>query len=165
MSKTVLLPIWYVRHCLPFEPTKHKHTVQNLLGILEKRLTNTSLSAHIYQQSADHAFTISVICGVFTVTLICRVDYYLQMLLCLAILMYSVYSELTVSHCDKVKSLFSQCSTVLSLHWLSVKFRIVFKISLLTYYSLFRKQPVYLHSMLAPSLPSHSVRSNKGTSL
>ena len=52
-----------------------------------------------------------------------------------------------------------------SLHWLPVKFRIVFKISFLTYKTLQEKQPVYLHSMLAPSLPSCSPRSSKGISL
>ena len=52
-----------------------------------------------------------------------------------------------------------------SLHWLPVKFRILFKISLLTYKTIHEKQPVYLHSMLAASLPSHSLRSNKGICL
>ena len=52
-----------------------------------------------------------------------------------------------------------------SLHWLSVRFRIFFKISLLTYRRLHVKQPVYLHSMFAASLPSCSLRSNKGISL
>ena len=49
-----------------------------------------------------------------------------------------------------------------SLHWLPVKFRIFFKISLLTYKTLHEKQFVYLHSMLAASLPSRTLRSNKG---
>ena len=52
-----------------------------------------------------------------------------------------------------------------SLHGLHVKFRILFMISLLTYKTLHEEQPVYLHSMLAASLPSHSLRSNKGISL
>ena len=52
-----------------------------------------------------------------------------------------------------------------SLHWLPVKFRISFKISLLIYKTLHAKQSVYLHSMLATSLPSCSLRSSKGISL
>ena len=51
-----------------------------------------------------------------------------------------------------------------SFHWLSVKFRKLFKISLLTYKTLREKPPVYLYSMLAASLPSRSIRSNKGIS-
>ena len=46
-----------------------------------------------------------------------------------------------------------------SLHWLPVRFRILFKISLLSYKTLHEKQPVYLHSMLAASLPSHPPKS------
>ena len=52
-----------------------------------------------------------------------------------------------------------------SLHWLPVRFRILFKINLLTYKTLREKQPVYLHSMLAVSLPSHLLRSNNDNSL
>ena len=52
-----------------------------------------------------------------------------------------------------------------SLHWLPVRFRILFKINLLTYKTLREKQPVYLHSTLASSLPSHSRRSNNDNSL
>ena len=50
-------------------------------------------------------------------------------------------------------------------HWLPVKFRVLFKISMLTYKILHEKQPVYLHSMLAASSPFHSLRSKKGISL
>ena len=52
-----------------------------------------------------------------------------------------------------------------SLHWLPVRFRILFKINLLTYKTLREKQPVYLHSMLAASLASRSLRSNNDNSL
>ena len=45
-----------------------------------------------------------------------------------------------------------------SLHWLQVRFRILFKINLLTHKTLRAKQPVYLHCMLAPSLTSRSQR-------
>ena len=50
-------------------------------------------------------------------------------------------------------------------HWSPVRFRILFKIKLLTYKTLREKQPVYLHSMLAASLPSHLLRSNRGISM
>ena len=52
-----------------------------------------------------------------------------------------------------------------SLHWLPARFRILFKINLLTYKTLREKQPVYLHSMLATSIPSRSLRSNNNNSL
>ena len=51
------------------------------------------------------------------------------------------------------------------LHWLPVRFRILFKINLLTHKTLREKQPVYLHSMLAASIPSRSLRSNNDNSL
>ena len=51
-----------------------------------------------------------------------------------------------------------------SLHWLPVRFRILFKINLLTYKTLRAKQPVYLHSMLAASINSRSLRSNNDNS-
>ena len=52
-----------------------------------------------------------------------------------------------------------------SLHWLPVRFRILFKMNLLTYITLREKQPVYLHSMLAASIPCRSLRSNNDNSL
>ena len=52
-----------------------------------------------------------------------------------------------------------------SFHWWPVWFRILFKINLLTYKTLRGKQPVYLHSMLAASIPSRSLRSNNDSSL
>ena len=52
-----------------------------------------------------------------------------------------------------------------SLHWLPVRFRILFKINFLTYKTLREKQPVYLHSMLAASIPSRSLWSNNDNSL
>ena len=59
------------------------------------------------------------------------------------------------------------CSLLLlrTLQWLPVRSRILFKIILLTYRALHEKQPVYLHSMLATSLPSPSPRSNKDNRL
>ena len=62
--------------------------------------------------------------------------------------------------------LFTPCLPLLSsLLWLPVRFKILFKINLLTYKTLREKQPFYLHSMLAASLLSRSLRSNKDNSL
>ena len=52
-----------------------------------------------------------------------------------------------------------------SLHWLPVRFRILFKINLLTYETLHEKTAVYLVSVLAASIPSRSLRSNNDNSL
>ena len=52
-----------------------------------------------------------------------------------------------------------------SLHWLPVKYRVHFKICLLTYRALQEEQPVYLRSLIAISLPSRSLRSNRGITL
>ena len=52
-----------------------------------------------------------------------------------------------------------------SLQCLPVRFRILFKINLLTYKTLCDKQPVNLHSMLATSLPSLSLRSYNDNSV
>ena len=41
----------------------------------------------------------------------------------------------------------------------------LFKINMLTYKTLREKQPVYLHSVLAASIPSRSLRSNNDNSL
>ena len=52
-----------------------------------------------------------------------------------------------------------------SLHWLPVKYRVHFKISFLTYKALHEDQPVYLRSLIAISLSSRSLRSNRGITL
>ena len=52
-----------------------------------------------------------------------------------------------------------------SLHWLPVKYRVHFKICWLTYKALHEEQPVYLCSLTAISLPSRSLRSNRGINL
>ena len=52
-----------------------------------------------------------------------------------------------------------------SLHWLPVKYRVHFKICLLTYKALHEEQPVYLRSLIAISHPSRSLRSNRGITL
>ena len=52
-----------------------------------------------------------------------------------------------------------------SLHWLPVKYRVHFKICWLTYRALHEEQPVYLRFLIAISLPSRSLRSNRGITL
>ena len=52
-----------------------------------------------------------------------------------------------------------------SLHWLPIRFRTLFKINLLTSKTRCEKPCVYLHFMLAASLPAYSLRSSKGISL
>ena len=52
-----------------------------------------------------------------------------------------------------------------SFHWLPLRFRRLLKINLLTYKTLREKQPVYLDSMFAASLPSRSPILNKGIGL
>ena len=52
-----------------------------------------------------------------------------------------------------------------SLHWLPVKYRVHFKICLLTYKALHEEQPVYLRSLIAISPPSRSLRSNRRITL
>ena len=117
----------------------------------------------MYQLSAAHACTISGICSVFTITLILIVQNYLQLVLCVVI------SIVTIHFCmvswTLTTSIYLQCSTASFPSVVTCKFRILFKISLLTYKTLHGKQPVYLHSMLAPLLPSRSLRSNEGISL
>ena len=52
-----------------------------------------------------------------------------------------------------------------SFHWLPVKYRVHFKICLLTYKALHEEQPIYLRSLIAISLPSRSLRSNRAITL
>ena len=128
-----------------------------------------------------HAFTICGICGIIAVTLIWIVQNYLQLLLCPVVLIIAIpfcmVSPTVTSQGfmrvqnwlaplgDKVSSIYSQCSTALFPSLVPLRFTILFKINLLSYKTLHEKQPVYLHSMLATSLPSHSLRSNKDNSL
>ena len=45
------------------------------------------------------------------------------------------------------------------------KYKVHYQICLLTYKALHEEQPVYLHYLIATSLPSHSLRSNRGITL
>ena len=128
-----------------------------------------------------HLFIISQICIAFAVTLICIVKTFLQTALvsshlnyCNSFLYGIIDTDLIKLQCIRnqlarlvTKSPpFTRSIPLLpSLHWLSVRCRILFKINLLTCETLREKQPVYLHSMLASSFPSHSLRSNRGISL
>ena len=47
-----------------------------------------------------------------------------------------------------------------SLHWLPVRYRIIFKICTITYHALSTKQPAYLHSMLTPARQPRQLRSS-----
>ena len=47
-----------------------------------------------------------------------------------------------------------------SLHWLPVRYRIMFKICTITYQALSNKQPAYLHSMLTPARQPRQLRSS-----
>ena len=139
-------------------------------------MTKISPSTHTYQQSVGHVFTIGGICGVFVVILIWIVQTYLQLLLCPVVPIFTShfctvsptltslgFSTLRTDWPTWLKSPlpFTRNLPLLrSLHWLPVWFRILFKVNLLTYKTLHEKQPVYLHFMLATSLPSRSLRSN-----
>ena len=58
---------------------------------------------------------------------------------------------------------FAHASPLLqSLHWLPIKHRINFKISLLTFKTLQTGQPAYLNSLLSKASPSRTLRSNQG---
>ena len=139
-------------------------------------MTRISPSVHIYQQSAAHAFTISKLCGVFAITLIWMVQNLVPSHLdyCTLLLYGIADTDLTKLpwvqnqlECVVTKSPPFTCSVPLLhfLHWLPVKFRILFKISLLTYKTIHAKLPTSLHAMLSASLPSRSLRSNTGISL
>mgnify|MGYP001552403918 CR=1 FL=1 len=52
-------------------------------------------------------------------------------------------------------------STLMSLHWLPVRYRIQYKVLLLAYKSQNNKAPVYLSDLLEPYVPSRSLRSDQ----
>ena len=129
-----------------------KLTQQNLCTILEYYLRNISPSTRIYQQSAARAFTIFGMYGLFAATLILIVQNYLQLVSCLVISIIAIHfcmvsRTLTSPNfnivfridgplpCDKVTSIYSQCSTGCFVHFIGckLKFRILLNISSLTY--------------------------------
>ena len=106
---------------------------------------------------------------------------YLQLLSCLVVSIIAIHfcmvsPTLTSQGLTRVQNQLARLMTksppfthslplLRSLHWLIVRFRILFQINLLTYKILREKQPVYLCSMLATSIPSRSLRSNNDNSL
>ena len=137
-------------------------------------------SAHIYLQSVVHVFTTFGIYGAFAVTLIWIVQNCLRMLVssrlgyCNSLLSRIAETDLTklqrvlnrLAHAVPKSPPFTRGVPLLrSLHWLPVKYRVHFKICLLTYKALHEEQPVYLRSLIAISLPSRSLRSNRGITL
>ena len=79
--------------------------------------------------------------------------------------LHSVYRAQLASLVTKSPPFTRSIPLLRSLHWLPVRFRILVKINLLTYKTQGEKQLVYLHSMLAASIPSRSPRSNNDNSL
>ena len=134
----------------------------------------------MHQQSVAHVFTICGICGVFAITLTWILQNYLQLLLQTVVWIIAIHFcmvsptltswgfsvQIWLAHLVTMSPSFT-CNVPLlrSLYWLPVRFRILFKIYLLTYKTLREKQPVYLHSMLSPWLPSRPLRFNTGISL
>ena len=156
------------------KPAKSAHN----LGVIYDKI---SPSAHLFLQSAAHAFTICGICGVFVITLIWIVLNCLLQLSCPVVLIIVIHFcivllTLTSQGFMRVQNQMTRLVTkstpitlsiplLRSLHWLPVRFKIDFKINLLTYKALREIRPVYLHSMLAASIPSRSLRSNNDNSL
>ena len=167
-----------------------KVALQSLLGILGVIFDINFTFRSQISAVCSSCFYHNLICSVFAVTLIWIVQNYWQMFLCLAVSIIAVQSccalytltsptltcsESTGLYCIVLYCIVLYCRPVLrqlppytcsvpllsSFHWLPVKFRIVFKICLLTYKTLHEQEPGYRHFMLAPSSPSCSLRSNK----
>ena len=141
-----------------------KLTRESLLTvIIEKKFTfGSHISAVfiscIYHIQYLHHILITLICDLdsaqllATVLLSIRLDYYNSLLhgitdTDLTKLQYvqNWLARLVTNSPPLTRSVPLLCS----LHWLSTKFGILFKITLLTYKILREKEPVYLHSMLA----------------
>ena len=75
------------------------------------------------------------------------------------------YFELSGSCGYKVTTIYSQCSTAALPSLAPVKYRVHLKICLLTYRAVHEEQPLYLGPLFAISLPSRSLRSNRGITL
>ena len=125
-------------------------------------LTKLSPSAHIYQQCVAYAFTLCAVCGIFAIILIWMVQNKIQQLW-----FPVVDTDLTkLQHIQdrlarlgrKSPPFVGSVPLVRSLHWLPVRFRILFKISLLTYKTLHEKQPVYLHACPITPIPCTEIK-------
>ena len=151
---------------LPGIKTNPAKSARNLGVIFDK----TSPSTQTYQQSVVHAFTIFWICGTFAVTF----DVDSAKLLATALVSSRLDVNPTRLQCGenhlarlvtKSSPFIRSLPLLCSLHWLPVRFRVLFQMSLLTYKTLREKQHVYVHSMLYASIPSHSLGSNNYNSL
>ena len=167
--------------CLLLSSSVSKLTQLNMQGILGNFQQKFHLLLTHISSVQLMFFTICGICGLFAITLIWIVKNYLQLFFCQVVSIIAIpfclvsrtltSSNFSIFRIDTptlvTKSPQCTCSVPLlhSLHWLPVRLRILFKVTLLTYKTLREEQPVYLHFMLATSLPSGSVRSNKGISL
>ena len=60
---------------------------------------------------------------------------------------------------------FNSVPLLKSLHWLPVRYRIMFKICTITYQALSSKQPAYLHSLLTPARQPRQLRSSNSNLL
>ena len=121
----------------------------NLRVIFDKNIT---FHSHISCLYVARAFTISRICGIFAITLIWIVQNYLQLLLCLVVLIIAIHFRMvlqtpTFPNFNVFRTVWPALwqshftftggvPLLRSLHWLPVNFRILFKINLLTYKTL-----------------------------
>ena len=124
----------------------------------------------MYWQSIAHAFTICGICVVFVVTLIWVEEEYLQLLLCLVVSCNSLLYDITDTDLIKFQHVQKQLVCLVtksppfthsvlllhSRHWLPVRFRIIFKINLLTYKTLHKNNLfIFTPCLLHHSYPVH----------
>ena len=144
-------------------------------------MTKTLTSAHIYLQSAVHVFTTSGIYSVFRRHLDLDSAKLLANALVSSRFDYcnSLLSGIAETDLTKLQRVLNRLARVVTkslpftrgvpllrpLHCLPVKYRVHLKICLLTYKALHEEQPVYLRSLIAISLPSRSLRSNRGITL
>ena len=181
-SDTILLtlsrPEWHSKCRLLCKYLPHNVGIIQQVKENKKCLRDNLLpSAHKYQQSVAHAFSICETCGVFAVTLILIVQHYLRvysswllhsLLNCTIDIALTRYWRVQIrleSMVTKYPPFSRSLPLLRSLHWLPVRFRIMFKINLLTYKTPCEKQPVYPHSMIAASIPSRLLRSSNDDSV
>ena len=169
-----------------------KLTQQNLLAILQRSLTK---SAHklglIFDKNFNFRSHTSAICSscIYHIRDLRRIRRYLDLdsvkLLANALVSSrldycnSLLSGIAETDLTKLQHVLNHLALVVtksppftrsvpllrSLHWLPVKYRVHFKIFLLTYKVFHEEQPVYRRSLIATSLPSRSLRSNRGITL
>ena len=158
-----------------------KLTQQNLLAILEWSLTkNFNFRSHISAICSSCIYHIRDLRRIrrhlnlesakllANALVSSRLDYYNSVLSRIAETdLTKLQRILTRLACMVTKSAPFTLSVPLlcTLHWLPLKYRVHFKICMLTYKALHEEQPVYLRSLIAISLPSRPLRSNRGITL